>query len=84
MCTDVRNALPDDGWSWLRPDDLADRTARWAEVAPGITGYWCEPQVGLGTTVTVDLPAQRQDPSRPETLSLNRHETVATEAGTVR
>ncbi len=50
VCTDVRNALPDDGWSWLRPEDLAERTARWAEVAPGVTGYWCEPQVGLGTT----------------------------------
>ena len=26
------------------------RQARWAEVAPGVTGYWVEPQVGLGTT----------------------------------
>ena len=50
VCTDVRNALPDNGWSWLTPADLTDRTARWAEVAPGVTGFWCEPQVGLGTT----------------------------------
>jgi hypothetical protein len=50
VCTDVRNALPDDGWVWITRDDLADRQARWAEVAPGITGYWVEPQVGLGTT----------------------------------
>ena len=50
VCTDVRNALPDDGWAWITPADLADRQARWAEVAPGVTGYWVEPQVGLGTT----------------------------------
>lgn len=50
VCTDVRNALPDDGWAWTTPDDLAGRTARWAEVAPGVTGFWCEPQIGLGTT----------------------------------
>jgi hypothetical protein len=50
VCTDVRNALPDDGWVWITPDDLADREARWAEVAPGVRGYWVEPQVGLGTT----------------------------------
>jgi metallo-beta-lactamase superfamily protein len=50
VCTDVRNALPDDGWAWITPDDLAHRRALWAEVAPGVTGYWVEPQVGLGTT----------------------------------
>jgi hypothetical protein len=50
VCTDVRNALPDDGWAWITPADLADRQACWGEVAPGVTGYWVEPQVGLGTT----------------------------------
>ena len=50
VCTDVRNALPDDGWEWITPDDLADRQARWTQVAPGVCGYWVEPQVGLGTT----------------------------------
>jgi metallo-beta-lactamase superfamily protein len=50
VCTDVRNALPDDGWAWITPADLADRQARWAQVAPGVCGYWVEPQVGLGTT----------------------------------
>jgi hypothetical protein len=50
VCTDVRNALPDDGWAWITPADLADREARWAQVAPGVCGYWVEPQVGLGTT----------------------------------
>lgn len=50
VCTDVRNALPDDGWSWITPDDLAGREARWGAVAPGVSGFWVEPQVGLGTT----------------------------------
>jgi hypothetical protein len=50
VCTDVRNALPDDGWVWTTPDDLAGHTARWADVAPGVTGFWLEPQIGLGTT----------------------------------
>ncbi|WP_328310137.1 MBL fold metallo-hydrolase [Actinomycetospora sp. NBC_00405] len=50
VCTDVRNALPDDGWDFRSLDEIAPgREARWAEVRPGITGYWCEPQVGLGT-----------------------------------
>jgi hypothetical protein len=50
VCTDIRNALPDHGWAWITPADLADREARWGEVATGVTGYWVEPQVGLGTT----------------------------------
>ncbi|MEJ2867895.1 MBL fold metallo-hydrolase [Actinomycetospora sp. OC33-EN08] len=51
VCTDVRNALPDDGWDFRPLDEIArGREARWAEVRPGITGFWCEPQVGLGTS----------------------------------
>lgn len=50
VCTDVRNALPDDGWRWLTPADVAGREARWAEVTPGVTGFWIEPNPGLGTT----------------------------------
>ncbi|WP_433799216.1 MBL fold metallo-hydrolase [Actinomycetospora sp. CA-084318] len=50
VCVDVRNALPDDGWDFSSLDEVArGREARWAEVRPGITGFWCEPQVGLGT-----------------------------------
>lgn len=50
VCVDVRNALPDDGWDFRPLDEIArGREARWAEVRPGITGFWCEPQVGLGT-----------------------------------
>ncbi|WP_018334676.1 MBL fold metallo-hydrolase [Actinomycetospora chiangmaiensis] len=50
VCTDVRNALPDDGWDFRPLDEIArGREARWTEVRPGITGFWCEPQVGLGT-----------------------------------
>lgn len=50
VCTDVRNALPEDGWSWLTPDDLSGHAARWTEVAPGVIGYRCEPAFGLGST----------------------------------
>jgi hypothetical protein len=50
VCTDVRNALPEDGWSWTTPADLTDRRAVWEEVAPGVHGFRCEPNLGLGTT----------------------------------
>jgi len=51
VCTDVRNALPEGGWDFSAAAEVAlGREARWAQVAPGVTGYWCEPQVGLGTT----------------------------------
>ncbi|MET8283108.1 MBL fold metallo-hydrolase [Micromonospora sp. NPDC005174] len=51
VCTDVRNALPEDGWQFASADEVAvGRQARRAVVAPGVTGYWCEPQLGLGTT----------------------------------
>jgi hypothetical protein len=51
VCTDVRNALPEDGWHFETDVEIAaGRQARWAEVVPGVTGYWCEPQLGLGTT----------------------------------
>jgi hypothetical protein len=62
VCTDVRNALPDDGWDFRPLDEIArGREARWAEVRPGITGFWCEPQVGLGTSgwvIEADHPEQ--------------------------
>ena len=50
VCTDVRNALPDDGWEWITPADLAGREARWAQVAPGVAATGSSRQVGLGTT----------------------------------
>ena len=40
-----------------------------------------ESEVGRGTVVTVDLPAQ---PASSEALSPNRHETVTTGAGDAR
>ncbi|MDD7938002.1 hypothetical protein PHK61_06170 [Actinomycetospora lutea] len=50
VCVDVRNALPEDGWEFRAFADLAaGREARWEEVTPGVTAFWCEPQVGLGT-----------------------------------
>lgn len=49
VCVDVRNALPDDGWDFRGVDEVArGREARWTEVTPGVTSFWCEPQLGLG------------------------------------
>ena len=51
VCTDVRNALPEHGWAFSTEAEVArDHQARWVEVIPGVRGYWCEPQRGLGTT----------------------------------
>jgi len=51
LCSDVRNALPPDGW------DFADLTrvsatvrTRWKEFTPGIWGFWSEPRYGLAGT----------------------------------
>jgi hypothetical protein len=50
VCTDVRNCLPGDGWEFRTVGQVAaEREPRWVQVAPGVTGYWCEPQIGLGT-----------------------------------
>lgn len=48
VCIDVRNALPDDGWSFLTPEDLAGRvTCHWRDCGDGLHEFWCEPRTGL-------------------------------------
>ena len=51
LCSDVRNALPPDGWDYA---DVARVSAsirpRWKEFTPGIWGFWCEPRYGLAGT----------------------------------
>lgn len=49
VCTDVRNALPEDGWDFRRLDQVqsALRTT-WEEAYPGIIGFRCTPGFGLG------------------------------------
>jgi len=51
ICSDVRNALPPDGWDFADASRVA-RTVRtrWKEVTPGIWGFWCEPRYGLAGT----------------------------------
>lgn len=50
VCLDVRNALPEDGWEFRRAADVAaGLTARWTEVTPGVTAFFSEPQLGLGS-----------------------------------
>ena len=51
-CMDVRNALPDEDFTYIHID--AARTpgayeTHWREVLPGLWEYWTTPQLGLGS-----------------------------------
>ena len=52
VCTDVRNALPEDGWNWATAADAdAELTAHARELIPGkLWGLSCTPKFGLGAT----------------------------------
>ncbi len=51
ICTDVRNALPDDGWDFAGIDRVQGMlTTHWREFIPGLWGFWCTPKFGLGAT----------------------------------
>ena len=51
ICTDTRNALPDDGWDFRREAQLASLvTNSWREYAPGLWGFSASPKFGLGAT----------------------------------
>ena len=48
ICSDVRNDLPEDGWDFRTPADLAPRlTHHRREVVPGIWEFWSTPRFGL-------------------------------------
>ncbi|RZS90787.1 hypothetical protein EV189_0014 [Motilibacter rhizosphaerae] len=49
VCADVRNALPDHGFSFVTPDDLGEVRTLWREAVPGVLDYWTEPVLGLGS-----------------------------------
>ncbi len=50
VCSDVRNALPDDGFAFATPEAVdAAVDNRWFEAAPGIWGYETRPAFGLGS-----------------------------------
>ena len=51
ICTDTRNALPEDGWDFrTEADAQAMFTNHWKEVEPGLWGFWADPKFGLGAT----------------------------------
>ncbi|WP_435017225.1 hypothetical protein TA3x_004821 [Tundrisphaera sp. TA3] len=51
LCSDVRNALPPDGWDYADAARVAGTVrTQWKEFTPGIWGFWCEPRYGLAGT----------------------------------
>ena len=51
VCSDVRNALPEDGWEFATPERVAGLVANtYSEPLPGIFGVGATPQFGLGAT----------------------------------
>ncbi len=51
VCVDVRNALPPDGWHFVSESEVqAEHETVWSEVASGVVGFGCAPQLGLGST----------------------------------
>ena len=52
MCVDVRNALPDDGFTWATEAAAdAELTTHWRELVPSkLWGFSCTPKFGLGAT----------------------------------
>ncbi len=48
VCTDVRNALPDDGWDFRSFEQVQSAVqTSWGTVCPGILGFHCSPPFGL-------------------------------------
>ncbi|MGB7405179.1 MAG: hypothetical protein WA906_05780 [Pacificimonas sp.] len=51
VCTDVRNDLPADGWSWLAAKDAVGAyRSEWREVAPDLLAFTTSPALGLAGT----------------------------------
>ncbi|HEU4622218.1 MAG TPA: MBL fold metallo-hydrolase [Burkholderiaceae bacterium] len=51
VCSDVRNALPEDGWDFASTQRVADLVVNeWTEAMPGIWGVTTRPAFGLGAT----------------------------------
>ncbi len=48
ICSDVRNDLPEEGWDFRTPEDLAGiLTHHHREVMPGLWEFWTTPRFGL-------------------------------------
>jgi len=51
VCTDPRNALPEDGWRFLPAREVAERsTGRWTRLAPDLVAFNTDPPLGLNGT----------------------------------
>ena len=49
-CMDVRNALPQEDFTYLHIDEAAGQyRTKWREVLDGLWEFWTEPQLGLGS-----------------------------------
>jgi hypothetical protein len=48
VCEDVRHTPPDDGYQFLRPDDLQTRRTVWIQMGPAIVMFYTEPSIGIG------------------------------------
>ena len=59
VCADVRNELPEEGFAFRTAEEVdALVTTSWREAVPGVTEFWCDPVVGLGSHGWVlDTPA---------------------------
>lgn len=50
VCSDVRNALPDGGWEFLRPEEVDRRvTCSWVDHGDGLVEFRTTPRFGLDT-----------------------------------
>ena len=48
VCSDVRNDLPEDGWDFRTPAQLAQTLSfHWREAMPGVWEFWSTPRFGL-------------------------------------
>jgi hypothetical protein len=48
VCCDVRNDLPEDGWEFVTPAQLAPKLHHhWREAIPGVWEFWSTPRFGL-------------------------------------
>jgi len=49
-CTDVRNALPQEDFTYIHIDQAREQfTTHWREALPGFWEFWTTPQLGLGS-----------------------------------
>ena len=56
VCSDVRNALPENGWEFAsagemrRREEIGELTCRWREIRPDIWMFSSSPSIGIGSS----------------------------------